>query len=86
MRSSKLVVGFYCRGEALFPRYSRGNGTFDQPSAVTWRFFTDIAMKKDTDIKQNTMERLMVLAAVLYERTFLSVWALKKAVQKLCDM
>ena len=39
------MVACHRKGEALFPRYSRGNGTFDQPSAVTWRFFIDIAME-----------------------------------------
>ena len=46
------MVACHRTGEARFPRYSRGNGTFDQPSAGSWRFFTDIAMEKVPTLKQ----------------------------------
>ena len=40
------MIACHRTGQARFPRYSRGNGTFDQPSAGTWRFFNDIAMER----------------------------------------
>ena len=40
------MIACHRTGEALFPRYSHENDTFDEPSAVTWRFFTDIAMER----------------------------------------
>ena len=52
------MIAFHRKGQALFLRYSRGNGTFDQPSAVTWCFFNDVAMQR----------------APTYEKTIKTCW------------